>query len=127
MAAGAGLLESMQDEGRQLMRAADVDPAAVRIVRRCDMRYSGQTHEIPVVLPPGQVQWDDGSPLAPKGKHSIPSERTLILRLPGGGGYGSPWACPPERVLHDVRNGFVFSAQAEAAYGVRVDTQTWTD
>jgi N-methylhydantoinase B/oxoprolinase/acetone carboxylase alpha subunit len=29
-------------------------------------------------------------------------------------------------VLQDVRNGFVSCQQAEAAYGVVVDPQTWT-
>jgi N-methylhydantoinase B len=75
---------------------------------------------------PGEVQLDNGAPLAPKGKHTIPAERTLILRLPGGGGYGSPYARPPERVLQDVRNGFVSPAQAEAVYGVVIDAHTWT-
>jgi N-methylhydantoinase B len=75
---------------------------------------------------PGEVQLDDGQRLAPKGKHTIPAERTLILRLPGGGGYGTPYARPPEQVLQDVRNGFVSPAQAETAYGVVIDTSSWT-
>jgi N-methylhydantoinase A len=49
------LLESMEEEGRQLMQAAGVSPAAVRMVRRCEMRYAGQTHEIPVELPAGPL------------------------------------------------------------------------
>jgi N-methylhydantoinase B len=75
---------------------------------------------------PGEVQLDDGTPLAPKGKHTIPPEHTLILRLPGGGGYGSPYDRPAELVLQDVRNGFVSHARAETAYGVMIDQQTWT-
>jgi N-methylhydantoinase A len=49
------LLESMAEEGRQLMRAAGVAPAEMRIMRRCEMRYAGQTHEIPVPLPDGHL------------------------------------------------------------------------
>jgi N-methylhydantoinase B/oxoprolinase/acetone carboxylase alpha subunit len=75
---------------------------------------------------PGEVQLDDGQRLAPKGKHTIAAERTLILRLPGGGGYGAPYARPPEQVLQDVRNGFVSAAQAEAVYGVVIDEPSWT-
>jgi N-methylhydantoinase B len=75
---------------------------------------------------PGEVQLDDQTRLAPKGKHTIPAERTLILRLPGGGGYGAPYARPPEHVLQDVRNGFVSRAEAETTYGVVIDEQTWT-
>jgi N-methylhydantoinase B len=75
---------------------------------------------------PGEVLLDDGTALAPKGKHDIAPDRTLILRLPGGGGYGPPHARPPEMVLEDVRNGFVSPAQAKCLYGVVIDLQTWT-
>lgn len=74
----------------------------------------------------GDVQLDDGTRLTPKGKHTIPAERTLMLKLPGGGGYGSAYARPPELVLQDVRNGLVSCAQAEALYGVVIDQRTWT-
>ena len=36
----------------------------------------------------------------------------------GGGGYGHPFDREPERVLADVRGGFVTAASAEANYGV---------
>jgi N-methylhydantoinase A/oxoprolinase/acetone carboxylase beta subunit len=51
----SALLDSMEEEGRQLMRAAGVAPEALRLERRCDMRYAGQTHEIPVPLPVGRL------------------------------------------------------------------------
>jgi N-methylhydantoinase B len=72
----------------------------------------------------GEVLLDEGTSLAPKGKHTIPAERTLILRLPGGGGYGSPYARPPALVLQDVQNGFVSRQQAASAYGVVIDEDT---
>ena len=74
----------------------------------------------------GDVQLDDGTRLAAKGKHTIPAERTLILRLPGGGGYGAPSARLPDLVLQDVRNGFLSCTQAEALYGVVIDQRSWT-
>jgi len=40
------------------------------------------------------------------------------LDTPGGGGYGDPFARQAERVLADVRQGFVSPAAAERAYGV---------
>ncbi|MEE8287304.1 MAG: hydantoinase/oxoprolinase family protein, partial [Gammaproteobacteria bacterium] len=49
------LLQSMEQEGQQLMRAAGVAPDDIRLVRRCDMRYAGQTHEIAVALPPDRL------------------------------------------------------------------------
>jgi N-methylhydantoinase B len=72
----------------------------------------------------GEVQLDDDTVLAPKGKHVIPAEHTLILRLPGGGGYGSALARAPEMVAQDVRNGFVSHQQAAAVYGVIIDRHT---
>jgi N-methylhydantoinase B/oxoprolinase/acetone carboxylase alpha subunit len=41
-------------------------------------------------------------------------------QLAGGGGYGSPLARSPERVLRDVRMGYVTREGARADYGVVV-------
>lgn len=46
--------------------------------------------------------------------------------LPGGGGWGHPFEREPAMVLDDVRNGFVTEAHARDAYGVVVDTATWS-
>ncbi len=42
----------------------------------------------------------------------------FCLYTPGGGGYGDPLARPVERVLADVREGFVSPQAAEREYGV---------
>lgn len=39
----------------------------------------------------------------------------------GGGGYGFPFARDPARVAHDVAEGYVTRARAEAVYGVVLD------
>lgn len=49
------LLESMEAEGRQLLQVAGVEPPALHVARRCEMRYAGQTHEIAVALPEGSL------------------------------------------------------------------------
>ncbi|WXG47511.1 MAG: hydantoinase B/oxoprolinase family protein [Candidatus Atabeyarchaeum deiterrae] len=46
---------------------------------------------------------------------------TLIVRTPGGGGYGSPQERDPENVLRDVLNGFVSAEAAEREYCVAID------
>jgi len=38
-----------------------------------------------------------------------------------GGGYGPPFARPPEAVAEDVRNGYITADQALSDYGVKVD------
>ncbi|MEU6323975.1 hydantoinase B/oxoprolinase family protein [Streptomyces sp. NPDC047009] len=43
---------------------------------------------------------------------------TFLLETPGGGGYGLPTERDPQRVLADVRNGYVSTAAAQATYGV---------
>ncbi|MDO9418383.1 hydantoinase B/oxoprolinase family protein [Pararhizobium sp.] len=39
---------------------------------------------------PGIVKLDDGTQMRPKGWQHVPAGRTLVLELPGGGGYGDP-------------------------------------
>ncbi len=43
----------------------------------------------------------------------------------GGGGFGRPFARPPEKVLEDVRNGLVSLEKARKDYGVVIDPQTY--
>jgi len=47
-----------------------------------------------------------------------PAETTVLYMTAGGGGWGDPLERTPERVLRDVREGYVSAAQAEARYGV---------
>ena len=44
----------------------------------------------------------------------------------GAGGWGDPLERVPASVLRDVRNELVSAANARAAYGVVIDTETWT-
>lgn len=57
--------------------------------------------------------------------HLQPGERVATLN-PGGGGWGQPLAREIERVVDDVRNGYVSVPAAAAEYGVAVDTRNWT-
>jgi N-methylhydantoinase B len=45
----------------------------------------------------------------------------LLLETGGGGGHGHPFDRPPERVLKDIRNGFVSPELARSDYGVVVN------
>ena len=44
----------------------------------------------------------------------------IHLRTPGGGGHGAPFDREPERVLTDVKQGYVSPAHAKDAYGVAI-------
>ena len=43
---------------------------------------------------------------------------TLIVRTPGGGGYGDPRERDREKVIEDVLNGYVSRETAAKVYGV---------
>jgi len=56
---------------------------------------------------PGVVALDDGTKLRPKGWQSVPAGRRLILKLPGGGGYGDPARRSNAARAEDVSKGYV--------------------
>lgn len=55
----------------------------------------------------GVVSLDDGTRLKPKGWQHVPAGRRLILKLPGGGGYGDPARRSNEARAEDVSKGYV--------------------
>ena len=56
----------------------------------------------------------------------LQAEDVLINRSGGGGGWGDPRQRDPQRVLIDVRNGFVSEHSAREDYGVAINTKSWT-
>ena len=78
-------------------------------------------------LPGGPVRafrrGSDGS-LEPQpacaGVELVPGQ-TIVSVSSGGGGYGAPWRRDPERVAHDVREGWVSRGRAAEVYGVELD------
>lgn len=82
---------------------------------------SGGLNKIQIISP-------DGNKYRPKTKEIIP------FILPGsiweqvsggGGGYGDPFERPIEKVLEDVKNGFVSLEKAKEDYGVVIDPGTF--
>lgn len=65
----------------------------------------------------------DGSLVTLPSKCTVQLERgdTLIIRTPGGGGYGDPLRRRPVLVLRDLLNGLVSLGAAEREYGVVID------
>ncbi|MBP0466469.1 hydantoinase B/oxoprolinase family protein [Roseomonas sp. PWR1] len=66
----------------------------------------------------GRLSLGSGGALAIKGLQIIPAGDRLIVEMPGGGGYGDPFARDPALVARDVRYGLIEAEAAEAAYGV---------
>jgi N-methylhydantoinase B len=56
--------------------------------------------------------------LPSKASGTLRSGDVLVFFAPGGGGFGDPLDREPERVAHDVANGWVSRDHARTAYGV---------
>ncbi|HEY5740300.1 MAG TPA: hydantoinase B/oxoprolinase family protein, partial [Gammaproteobacteria bacterium] len=67
----------------------------------------------------GEVGLDDGSQLSPKGRQWIPDGRRLVVRLPGGGGYGAPAARDRALVEQDLTREYISAARAADDYDYR--------
>ena len=64
----------------------------------------------------GEVGLDDGSTLSAKGKQWIPDGRRLVVKLPGGGGYGEPAQRDRTLLEQDVTRGYISEDQARNDY-----------
>ena len=69
---------------------------------------------------PGAVGLASGKAMRSKGQQTIPPHDRLQLTLPGGAGYGDPFARDAKRVLEDVRDGLVSPESAKRDYGVKI-------
>lgn len=70
---------------------------------------------------------DGGTENVPsKGAYVVVHKGDLVaIRPAGSGGYGDPLEREPERVLSDVRDGYVSNAAARELYGVIIDEAGW--
>ncbi len=68
----------------------------------------------------GEVSMDDGQKLHAKALKDLQESDVVHINLPGGGGYGDPFARDPQRVLWDVIEGYVTQNEAEKNYHVAV-------
>lgn len=56
---------------------------------------------------PGIVRLDDGTVMKAKGRQKVPAGRRLVLKLPGGGGFGNPAERSAEDRARDLRLGYI--------------------
>lgn len=66
----------------------------------------------------GRLSLGSGFAMKVKGFQVIPAGDRLIVEMPGGGGYGDPFARDPAQVARDVRFGLIAPEEAKAQYGV---------
>ena len=77
---------------------------------------------------PGQLREYkiNGSQVHPKGRYILKPGDVISTIEAGGGGFGNPLERLPEKVLEDVKNGFVTVEGALRDYGVMVDLDRYT-
>ena len=66
----------------------------------------------------GSVGTASGEALHPKRQQRIPAGERVVLKLPGGGGYGDPLERTPDLVRRDVQDGLVSVERAREVYNV---------
>ena len=112
----------------QRMEIASRDPAAFGIqarFERGEYPARGRSGGAPGGL--GRLSLGSGTAMKVKGFQVIPAGDRLIVEMPGGGGYGDPFARDPALVARDLRYGLIEAAQAEAEYGVVLDARGQPD
>jgi N-methylhydantoinase B len=72
----------------------------------------------------GAIEASTGEIFERKGVREFPPGTRITLRLPGGGGFGSPFERDPAAVVEDVRDGLVSLEAARSDYGVVIDSDT---
>lgn len=65
----------------------------------------------------GRAYLASGAPLKDKGNHVVPKDDSLILELPGGGGFGPPRSRNPDAIAADVAAGLVSAEAAKRDFG----------
>jgi N-methylhydantoinase B len=65
----------------------------------------------------GKAQLGSGPQLKDKGNHVVPAGDSLILELPGGGGFGPAQSRSSEAIKTDIAAELVSAAAAEHDYG----------
>jgi N-methylhydantoinase B len=69
---------------------------------------------------PGEEEFHDVA----LGRHSVPPDSEALFITGGGGGWGDPIERDPEKVLWDVKEGYISAAAANEEYGVVIDQVT---
>ena len=81
----------------------------------------GSLNKLELIYPDGRIH----SPKSKDVVRRIPKETIFHEIAGGGGGYGDPSKRPPEKVLKDVRNGYISVEKAREDYGVVIDAKTF--
>ena len=101
------------------MEVANRQPAAFGIFARYErVKFAARGRDGGGAGALGRLSLGSGTVLKGKGFQVIPAGDRLVVEIPGGGGFGDPFARDPALVARDVRHGLLEPEQAAAQYGV---------
>ena len=107
----------------QIMEIAGIDGAPFAVSSMFDrVRFPPRGRDGGGNGATGRLALASGADLRPKGRQTVPAGDTLMIEMPGGGGYGDPRERPAAEVARDVRDGLVSPGAAAERYGIAVDT-----
>lgn len=69
----------------------------------------------------GEIRVNDGAPFERSDRADLVAGDRVILRQPGGGGFGCPRERDPARVEADLRDGYITAGAAARDYAVALD------
>lgn len=75
----------------------------------------------------GRLSLSSGAALRSKGFQVVPKGDRLLVEMPGGGGFGDPFARDAALVARDVGDGYLSTDDARARYGVAVSADGVVD
>ncbi|MFK7892219.1 MAG: hydantoinase B/oxoprolinase family protein, partial [Granulosicoccus sp.] len=67
---------------------------------------------------PTEIARSDGTPMAGKGRQSVPSGQRVCMAFPGGGGYGDPAQRDSDSVRRDLALGYITPESAARDYAM---------
>lgn len=103
----------------QVMEIGSREDAPFGIFARFErVQYPPRGREGGMPGKPGRLSLRSGATLRSKGFQVVPKGDRLVVEMPGGGGFGDPFARDPALVARDVRYGYLGPEEARSEYGV---------
>lgn len=102
------IIEIESAEGHDLLIAAAFD----RVKFAPKGSFNGLDGQV------GEVSLSCGKQLQGKGRQLIPAGTRLIVKTPGGAGYGDPRKRNRQKIADDLRAGYISAAQAKSVYQI---------
>jgi N-methylhydantoinase A/oxoprolinase/acetone carboxylase beta subunit len=91
---------------------------SIEFLRYGKFRYENQEHAVEILLPDGKITVKNGEReiYAVVTALTVNKDDVIHIHTASGGGYGDPKKRSSEKVLSDIKNGYVNASQAKTIY-----------